>query len=143
MAHQLDKEDIMSTIRDKAVNRHTGIDFENYVAKFYSNKVNSCQQDGKVFTLTLPEVRRLLSQKFCAYTKLPLTHQYVGSQNSRYADLTLDRIDNSQGYVRGNVKAVAKGINELKSIAENPSNDLSLKHLANMSKSLTKLLKGK
>jgi hypothetical protein len=126
-----------------ATNRHTGIDFENYVAKYYFNKVNSCQQDGKDFTLTLPEVRRMLGQKFCACTGLPLTHQYVGSQNSRYADVTLDRIDNSKGYVKGNVKAVAKGINELKSIAENPTNDLSLKHLANMSKKLAKLIKVK
>ena len=124
------------------INRHTGIAFENYVAKYYFNKVNSCQRDGKEFSLTLPEVRRMLGSKFCAYTGLSMTHQYVGSTESRYADVTIDRIDSTKGYVRGNVKAVARGINELKSIAENPSNDLSLKHLAKMSKSLSKLMGG-
>lgn len=126
----------------KLTNRHTGIDFELYVARYYTNKIDSCKQDGKEFSLTLPDVRRLLGQKYCAYTGLPMTHPKVGTTQPRYTDISLDRIDNSKGYVRGNVKAVAKGINELKSIAENPSNDLSLKHLANMSKSLSKLMKG-
>jgi len=124
-------------------NRHTGIDFELYVASYYRNKAQSCKDTGKEFNLTLPDVRRLLGQKYCSYTGLPLTHQHVGSTQSRYADLTIDRIDNTRGYVRGNVKAVAKGINELKSIAENPTNDLSLKHLSTMSKRLDKLLKPK
>jgi hypothetical protein len=123
--------------------RHLGIAFERYVANYYSNKYNACSADGKEFTLTLPDVRRLLQTKFCAYTGLEMTHQYVGSNNSRYTDLTIDRIDNAKGYIKGNVKAVAKGINELKSIAENPTNDLKLEHLAKMSKNLSKLMKGK
>ncbi|MGZ8887967.1 MAG: hypothetical protein ACXW1D_00245 [Halobacteriota archaeon] len=123
--------------------RHEGIAFENYVARYYTSKVQNCATEGKEFTLTLPEVRRMLGQKVCSYTGLPLTHSNVGTNSgSRYSDVTLDRIDNSKGYIKGNVKAVAKGINELKSIAENPSNELSLKHLDKMSKSLNKLMKG-
>lgn len=103
------------------VERHTGIAFETYVAKFYFNKINSCQQENKDFTLTLPEVRRLLAVKRCQYTGMSLTHQYVGSGITRFTDVTLDRIDNRKGYVQGNVKAVAHGINHLKSTFENPA----------------------
>lgn len=125
------------------MNRHTGIAFENYVAKYYTNKVKHCKDENREFTLTLPDVRRLLSQKFCSYTGLPMTHQFVGSIEPRYSDVTIDRIDNTKGYVRGNVKAVAKGINELKSIAECPTNDLSIKHLTNFTRNINKIMKEK
>lgn len=125
--------------------RFTGIEFEYYVAKFYANKVSHCKQDGKEFALTLPDVRRLLNVKCCQYTGMKLTHQFVGSSITRYTDLTLDRIDNSKGYVKGNVKAVAKGINMLKATFENETHAnsrLDFKTLGKFGKVVSGLLKG-
>lgn len=125
------------------MNRHTGIDFENYVAKYYFNKHSACQQNGTEFSVTLPEVRRMLSSKFCAYTGMPLTHQYVGAKDTRYTDVTIDRIDNSKGYVKGNVKAVAHGINQLKSLTENTNNAVTINHIKKFGNTVQKLMKGK
>ena len=85
----------------------------------------------------MPEVRRMLAVKNCQYTGMKLTHQFVGSSITRYTDLTLDRIDNSKGYVKGNVKAVANGVNMLKATFENETHAnsrLTFKTLAKFGK---------
>lgn len=72
------------------------------------NKWNSIQASahsrGKEFNLTLLSVRNLLSAKKCYYTGRPLTEK----------NISIDRIDNTKGYVIGNVCACDIEVNNLK-----------------------------
>lgn len=94
-------------------------DFELFVLSYYQNKVQSCKDRGIEFKLNLVSVRNLLSAKKCAYTGLELTRGKKGLGMTS-TDVTIDRIDNSKGYVKGNVIAVSNVANNFKSIFENP-----------------------
>jgi len=94
-------------------------DFELFVISYYQNKVQSCKDRGIEFKLNLVSVRNLLSAKKCGYTGLDLTRGKKGL-GMLSTDVTIDRIDNSIGYVKGNVIAVSNVANNFKSIFENP-----------------------
>jgi hypothetical protein len=94
-------------------------DFEMFVVSYYTNKVQSCKDRGIEFKLNLVSVRNLLSAKKCGYTGLDLTRGKKGL-GMLSTDVTIDRIDNSLGYVKGNVIAVSNVANNFKSIFENP-----------------------
>lgn len=66
---------------------------------------NSATSRGLDFGLTLRTVRQLLTRKTCYYT---------GKKFSQSNIRTIDRVDNSIGYVEGNVVACTKAVNELK-----------------------------
>ena len=68
------------------------------------------------FTLKLEDLLPLPA--FCQYTKVPLKYNRENEDNSA----SIDRIDNSKGYIPGNVKIVTQKINKVKS-------DLSLEEL--------------
>jgi repressor of nif and glnA expression len=90
--------------------------FDLYVAKKMSSKASNAKDRGIEFNLTFASMRNLLSAKKCYYTGLPMTKptgvKQVGS------DLTIDRIDASKGYIKGNVVACCYAANQLKSQVE-------------------------
>lgn len=65
------------------------------------------------FNLGLTDVKRLLSRKRCAYTGMVLT-KAEPNQKLKRSDRTIDRIDSTKGYVKGNVIAVSHLANQLK-----------------------------
>lgn len=71
----------------------------------------SAKARGKDFDLTLPDTRKLVTTKKCAYTGAKLEDK-KGSMNNR----TVERLDGSKGYVKGNVVAVTKKSNEVKNM---------------------------
>lgn len=85
---------------------------QQYVAKFTSSK-----DRGIEFSLTFAQFKRLKSTKRCYYTGLLL------DKDSH----TIDRVDNTLGYVQGNCVACHTSFNTLKSVWENPINDLTEK----------------
>ena len=99
------------------------IDFELYVANYYRNKVNNCKSRGIEFNLSLQSVRNLLSAKKCPYTGVALTRPRDGI--SLPTDITIDRIDNRKGYVKGNVQAISYAANNFKSYIENPQRNIT------------------
>jgi hypothetical protein len=78
--------------------------FEVWVATKYLALKQSAADRNKVFELSLTHVRNLLRAKRCYYTGVPL--------NSR--NHSIDRVDNSLGYVDGNVVACALHVNAAK-----------------------------
>lgn len=92
-------------------------DFELWVVDFYKAKLDNCKKDGKEFKLNLIAFRNLCRTQKCPYTGIALTMPRQGKPLS--SDLTIDRIDNSKGYVKGNVMAISRCANNFKSIFEN------------------------
>lgn len=123
------------------ISRYQGTDFEEYVAQYYLNKVRGSFTRGIEFKLTITEVRTLLNKKTCAYSGLKMSHVGAGvkQEKIRYSDLTLERVDNKLGYVKGNVVAVCSGFNQLKATFENPLNPANLGHLIKFTDTLKKL----
>jgi hypothetical protein len=85
------------------------------LATKYLAKAQSAAHRGIEFNLSLLSFRNLMRAGTCRYTGLEL------NDNTR----TVDRIDNTLGYVSGNVAAVHTIANSIKSMWENPNNPLT------------------
>ena len=85
------------------------------LAKWYVIKADQSLLRGIEFDLGLLAFRNIAKSKKCYYTGLPLCRD----------TLTIDRVDNTLGYVRGNVVACHKAFNQLKAVVENPVNKLT------------------
>ena len=88
------------------------------IAKAYSAKVNSCQQRGISFELSIAQFRKLMLTKTCYYTGKKLTLQLgVSADKSDTHRTTIDRVDNRLGYTKENSVACSKAVNEWKNTA--------------------------
>ena len=78
-----------------------------------SNKLlglrNSAKSRGIEFDLSFAKVKRLLSAKVCYFSGVKLT-RIEGDDNQ----LSIDRVDNTRGYVDDNVVACARRLNRRK-----------------------------
>ena len=92
------------------------------LAKKYVNKHNSSRDRGLEFSLSLSEYKRLINRKICAYTGL----RFKGGSENKWYNLTLERIDNTKGYISGNVIPVCSGINQFKSVIEAGNNPIDI-----------------
>ena len=93
------------------------------LARRYLAKACSAQARGIEFDLTFQSYKNLCRAKKCKYTGMKLT-QGEGDK-TRPTDRTIDRVNNLEGYVKGNVVAVCHAANHIKSIWENPDNPLT------------------
>ena len=94
------------------------------VAKSFVNKAKNAAERGISFELTFAQFKRIYSAKTCFYTGIELTE--VDSENRpKFTTRTLDRIDSSQGYIKGNVVACCNGINAFKGQLEDKKNLLT------------------
>lgn len=91
--------------------------FDLYVARKMEGKANNARQRGIEFNLSFTAMRNLLMAKKCYYTGIPLTRPKAGC-DLKASDLTIDRIDNTKGYVHGNVVACCHAANNMKAMAE-------------------------
>ena len=114
--------------------------FELFVASYYANKVESCKKRGIDFKLNLVSVRNLLRTRKCPYTGVELTVPRMGKP-CLSTDITSDRIDNTKPYVKGNVMAVSKKMNNLKSIFENPEYGMDFEQAAKVMSKISKRVK--
>ena len=79
------------------------------VARKYVSLEQSSGRRGIEFNLSLLSLRNVLRAKRCYYTKVVLTTE-EGQPNS----LTIDRVDNTKGYVTGNIVACSQEFNQRK-----------------------------
>lgn len=79
------------------------------IAIKYANKFRSSVDRGISFTLTFSEYKKLITAKTCYYTKVRL-NPFPGYPNT----LTIDRIDASKGYIKGNCVTCAADLNAKK-----------------------------
>lgn len=78
------------------------------ISRKYLNLHQSAKKRGKDFNLTFSDVKKLLSRKTCYYTGMKLSREEGNNQ------LTIDRIDGTKGYVKGNVVACSHWANQIK-----------------------------
>jgi hypothetical protein len=83
--------------------------FERDVAYRFIELFKSARDRKKPFELTLNSVRAVLKAKKCYYTGLPFTKE---------DPVSFDRVDNSQGYILGNVVACRRSVNLTKANLE-------------------------
>jgi hypothetical protein len=79
------------------------------LATRYVSTARSAVDRNIEFSLTLSDMRSILRRNVCPYTGSVMT-DVINDDNQK----TLDRIDASRGYVRGNVIACSKKINSTK-----------------------------
>ena len=103
------------------------VEFERRVARFYQSKMDSSKERGIPFELNLLSVRNLLKAKRCYYTGVTLT-RYNG-KTVRATDITIERLDASKGYVKGNVVAACRLANGIKGQFENSDSPFGIPHL--------------
>ncbi len=94
------------------------------LAKRYLSKAERAGRADIKFTLSFMSYKNLSAAKKCGYTGLEMTAPRPGKP-IRSSDRTIDRIDSTLGYVKGNVIAVCHSANKLKSVWENPNNKLT------------------
>lgn len=115
-------------------------EFELFVADYYRRKMESCKTRGIDFKLNLVSVRNLLRTRKCPYTGKELTVPRPGKQ-ALTTDITIDRIDNTKGYQKGNVMAISNRANNLKSIFENPEYGMDFEQAAKVMTKISKRVK--
>jgi len=91
------------------------------IAKKYCQVYQSAEDRKLEFNLTLASIRNILKSEFCFFTGKPL---------SRF-NTSIDRVDNSKGYIIGNVVACRVDFNKTKG-------DLSVEDIVYMYKGLKK-----
>lgn len=95
--------------RPKLIGSGRMVDDEDVARKFINTK-EGARSRGIEFTLGLTSVKNLLKAKKCYYTGLPFDH------TDPEGSLTFDRLDYKKGYVKGNVVACRKSVNDLKNV---------------------------
>ena len=120
---------------------------EIWISRYYMRKAQRAAEDGYEFSLNLVSVRNLLLAKRCYYTGIELTKPELNEAGfvkdgykRRLTDVTIDRIDSTKGYVKGNVVACAKGTNSFKSYFEGSNSIFNMEHLHRMSRKIKSTL---
>ena len=117
----------------------TPTEFDLYVSSRYRIKANDAKVRKLEFSLTFSEFRKLVARRTCQYTGIRLTLPESGAQ--KLTDMSFERVDNSKGYVSGNVISVCFAANNIKSVFENPKHLLNVDHAIKMFATIDKLNK--
>lgn len=92
----------------------TETEFDLYAAKHLVWKAENARKRGIDFALTHTGMKNLLNAKRCYYTGIPLTKSTGKEAELKLSDFTIDRIDGSKGYIKGNVVACCHAANQMK-----------------------------
>jgi len=83
---------------------------DKQLVKRFNATVQSAKHRNIDFDMSLKELRRLMNRKTCHFTK-------VKFKPEGQLKMSLDRLDNTKGYIDGNVVACTVAINGLKANA--------------------------
>lgn len=96
-------------------------DEDSLLASIYLMKKNDARRRDIEFSLTLGQMRKIVRRKTCYYSGRILERGHIDNKP------TLERIDNTQGYIEGNVVVIAAVMNRLKNeLFENPRSEIRL-----------------
>ena len=111
--------------------------FEKRLAKKYLAKVHNAEERGIEMTLTLADMRKLMTRKTCGYTKVKLLDDVDSSHPHKR---TLERKDPTIGYTKANTIACTHACNKLKNILFEAQGGLgmSIQELRNFSNNMVK-----
>ena len=94
------------------------------LAERYVRTAQSAKSRGFDFRLSFIQFKNLLSRRYCPYSGVELTDASCADNQA-----TLDRIDSTRGYVKGNVIACS-------SLSNSKKGNLSTKEILNMAKTI-------
>ena len=80
---------------------------DGFLARKYVSLQGNAGKRGVEFTLSLKRLKKVLETKKCFFTGVPLNRI-----NEDPNQLSIDRIDNSKGYVDDNIVACARDFNQ-------------------------------
>lgn len=106
------------------------------IARLYLNKYKRAVAAGYDFDLSFTSYKNMMRAKHCYYTGIGLTQPRSGNYAPRTTDRTIDRIDNTIGYVKGNVVACSHAANQFKSTFESGQSVFQIKHIKRMMRKL-------
>lgn len=92
----------------------TAVEFDLYCAKHLQWKAENAKKRGIEFDLSFQSMKNLMGAQRCYYTGIKLTKSSGKESELRLSDFTIDRIDGSKGYVKGNVVACCHAANQMK-----------------------------
>lgn len=107
------------------------------IAQKYLNKYHNAKNTGIHFNLSLTSFKNLMRAKRCYYTGIIMTTKRTGKL-IRATDRTVDRLDSSKGYVKGNVVACCHTANKMKGTIECPKFLIGTKGIINIVKAIEK-----
>jgi len=110
------------------------------IARRYITKVDYARAKGIKFSLNFYEYKRLVTAKKCRYTGIDLTHTASNTGAKIPTYVTIDRIENSIGYVTGNVVPCCHAYNSFKAMIENPNNIITFDMVLKAAKLHVKLM---
>jgi hypothetical protein len=116
----------------KLIHTMDPVQFDLYASSKYREKATDARRRELDFSLTFAEFRRILAKQRCEYTGIALTLPVLDGGKQKKTDLTIERIDNSKGYIRGNCLAVCYAANNIKAVFENPQAPLDISHAVKM-----------
>lgn len=114
----------------KTIHGMSVVDFDRVVARKFCNKMDSAKTRNLEFNLSFAQFRALYTRTNCAYTGIPMVIGIDSQQANN--ELTVERVNNLKGYVAGNVIAVCKAANSIKSVFEDPSTFLTVENAIRM-----------
>jgi len=92
--------------------------FKKYIEKYQANNpkkiiLSCCKQRAKRLNLAfdLTEDDLIIPEK-CPFLDVPLT--YIRGQGRQGSNLSIDRIDSTKGYVKGNIQIISDLANRMK-----------------------------
>ena len=148
LGYKVDEQDATQTGQPVAKTKRQPVnksrEFDAMVAKKYAEKFANATSRGIEFDLSFTEFKKLLRSNVCAYTGVAFVNQEGQLQLPHTR--TIDRIDASKGYVKGNVAAITYVANQWKSFMLEDSGpkglpQLSIDELINMLQNVKALSK--
>lgn len=124
-----------SELTENKVIEPDSFEFDEWLCKKYLQTKTRANDKGLDFNLSLNDMRLIMRSKKCAYSEIKF--------DIDIHKLSLDRVDNSKGYIKGNVVACSEYVNHLKSTimeCDRAKDAMSNKNLKAMLISLSKLL---
>lgn len=106
-----------------------------HIARKYINKYNNARDQHIEFRLNLASFKNLMNAKRCYYTGIVMTTKLRG-KTIKATDRTVDRIDSSKGYIKGNVVACCHTANKMKGTLESHEFMISMKAMKKIIKTI-------
>jgi len=106
------------------------------IASRYISKQENALDAGITFALPLISFINVMGAKRCSITGHSIRN---AGRSFDWNYTTIDRIDRSKGYQKGNCIAVASHVNKIKGLVEDPNNDLTPLDLIKIGKFMQKL----
>lgn len=87
--------------------------YEALIARKFLNKLDNARKRELEFTLTLADVKRLMTRKTCYYTGRYMRDDVLDEHPDKR---TFERLDNKKGYTKENTVACCNLVNQLKAV---------------------------